>query len=391
MTKNRLKIIYILDQFPTISETFILNEMVSLLKKGVCVEVLSLNKGGKGINHPRVEEIKVINYLQKTGFRKKILAHLYWVFKNPEVYLRTMVIALNRSNGISRLFLMNLHDVIFIEKSNPTHIHAHFASNASNLAMLAFLLTRIPFTFTSHGSDIFINVGRNLKLKSRLAKRHITISEFNREYIVRHYGVRREDISVVYSGIDFSYMNVEGSRKQENLIVSIARLEHIKGLDVLLKACCILKNRNIDFKCLIIGEGSQRKNLLNMIKEGDMSAQVKLLGSKKQDEVFELLSKAVMKVLPSRSESMGVALMEAMAFKIAVIGPNIYGVNELIEDGKSGFLVLPEDDKMLAEKIEILLKNKGLRRKLSAEGYKKVRKKFDLYAQTNELLKIWKG
>ena len=323
MTKNRLKIIYILDQFPTISETFILNEMVSLLKKGVCVEVLALNKGGKGIKHPRVEEIKVINYLQKTGFRKKILAHLYWVFKNPEVYLRTMVIALNRSNGISRLFLMNLHDVIFIEKSNPTHIHAHFASNASNLAMLAFLLTRIPFTFTSHGSDIFINVGRNLKLKSRLAKRHITISEFNREYIVRHYGVRREDISVVYSEIDFSYMNVEGS--------------------------------------------------------------------KKQDEVFELLSKAVMKVLPSRSESMGVALMEAMAFKIAVIGPNIYGVNELIEDGKSGFLVLPEDDKMLAEKIEILLKNKGLRRKLSAEGYKKVRKKFDLYAQTNELLKIWKG
>ncbi|HQP92126.1 MAG TPA: glycosyltransferase, partial [Candidatus Omnitrophota bacterium] len=108
-------------------------------------------------------------------------------------------------------------------------------------------------------------------------------------------------------------------------------------------------------------------------------------------EVFELLSKAKLMVLPSRSESLSVALMEAMACRVCAIGPDMMGNPELITDGISGFLVRPDNAYELAGKIKQLLLNDELRNRMKEAAYAKVRKDFNLKIETEKLFQIWKN
>ncbi|MBF0571956.1 MAG: glycosyltransferase family 4 protein [Candidatus Omnitrophica bacterium] len=359
-------------------------------RKGVSITVYSCYKVNESKIHKKVKEVKEVIYFDRFKFFNQIYAHFFWFFRNPCKYLRLLFFSLKRSNGIFKLYLKYLYEVILIERSNPEHIHAHYGCIASDMSLLVHLLTGIPFTFTSHGVDIFFSPPQNYKIKTKLSKKHITISEYNKNYILTKFRVDENKLAVIHSGIDFSQNFPDPKNREENLIISVARLEHKKGIDNLIKACLRLKGKNINFQCLIVGEGTERLILENLINDYDLTNEVKLLGFMTQDEVFELLSKARIKILPSRSETMGVALMEAIAMRVPVIGPNVLGVPELIEDNVSGFLVNPDDVDTLADKIRILLTNDKLRSSFSEIAYKKITIDFNLKIETDKLLSIWK-
>lgn len=385
-----MKVIYILDVFPKISETFILNEILEIQRKGITIEVFAFSRANEDKIHPSVKEINYLYYLPRKNFCKLVYAHLYWFFKKPHTYAKALLFALRPSNEISKLFLKNLYDVILISGRDADHIHAHFGRVSSNLALLTHLLTGVDFTFTTHRYDIFESPSRNYKIKSTLAKRHIAISEYNKKYIVERFGVDEEKISVIHSGIDFEQTFPPVKHNGEAIIISVARLDKQKGLDNLIKACYKLKKQGIIFKCLILGEGPERRKLEKLIEELNLVDEVKLLGNKTQSEVFESLATAAIKVLSSRSEGIPVSLMEAMALRVPVIGPNVNGVSELIENGKCGFLVLPNDIDSLVEKIKVLLSNDELRKGFAEAAYNKVLKDFNLEIETDKLVKIWK-
>jgi len=384
-----MKVIYLLGTFPAISETFILNEIVAVQKKSLEVEVYAFSKSRDKIMHPKVKDIKKILYLKEPVFLKKCYAHLYWIFNSPTRYLKTLFLSLNRRNGISRLFLDNLAHVILIKKRMPDHIHAHFGWKASNMTMLVNLLTGIKFTFTTHGSDVFANPPKNYRLKSKLAEKHIVISRYNKQYMINKFGVDEAKLEIIHCGIDFNRELPIRKESIGNRIISIARLEKVKGLDYLISACYLLKKQRIDFECLIVGEGSERVNLENQIRNYGLANEIKLLGSKTQEDVFELLAASTIKVLASRSEGIGVALMEAMACRVPVIAPKIRGVPELIEDGKNGFLVEPGNIEMLSEKIKILLVDKNLRKQFAENGHRKIKKDFNLEIEVDKLITIF--
>ena len=115
-----------------------------------------------------------------------------------------------------------------------------------------------------------------------------------------------------------------------------------------------------------------------------------LLGNQTQDQVFELLRKAKIKVLSSRSEGIPVSLMEAMAFRVPVISTRICGIPELIEDGHNGFLVPKDDHEALTARIKELLTNESLRKVFAENGCRKVREEFDQEMETDKLLEIWR-
>ncbi len=385
-----MKVVYILNIFPKISETFILNEILEMQKKGAEIEVFAYKDEKESTVHPKAKEIRVY-YFTKQGIFKNIGAHFYWFLKYPKNYLNTWRLVTNHGSGIRKLFIWQLYETVFVHRAKPDHVHAHFGDESSNLAMLFSSLSGIPFTFTTHSYDIFEGKYDNWKIKSKLAKKHITISKYNRNYIVDRYDVDPKDVAIIHCGIDFSKIPTQGSNPQGNRIICIARLHEEKGIDVLIRACRCLKDENVDFECLIVGEGPAREALEKQIRQLELKNEVKLLGNQTHDQIFALLRQAQVKVLASRSEGIPVSLMEAMAFRVPVISTRICGIPELINDNTSGFLVELGDAETLAAKIKQLLADESLRKTFADNGYEKVQREFNLKTETEKLLELWKS
>ncbi|MFH1440643.1 MAG: glycosyltransferase family 4 protein [Candidatus Omnitrophota bacterium] len=385
-----MKVIYILHVFPKISETFILNEILEVQRKGITVEVFAFARTKENKVHDSFKEVQSVNYFSNWRFFAKISAHFYWLFKHPLRYMKVIFIALNMKNGIFKVFLWDLDNVLLVSKRSPEHIHAHFGTRAADLSMLINLLTNIPFTFTTHRYDVFDSPPKNYRLKSKLAKKHITISQFNERYLIDRFNVNKNDIEIIHCGVN-CYDKVQRNKNNFPVITCVARLEKTKGLDNLIKACNILKREGVVFSCNIVGNGSERARLAMQIKDYGLLNEVNLLGDKTQKEVFDLMSSSSMIVLPSRSEGIPVSLMEAMALRIPVISTKINGIPELIENEKNGFLVSVDDVKDLTEKIKKLIENKQLREIFVENGYKKVKDKFNLEKETDKLIKIWES
>ncbi len=387
---KKVKVVYILNIYPKISETFILNEILSIREKGVDIEIVAYKSSGETREHPRAKEIKV-TYFEKKGFFKKVAAHVYWVTRQPLRYLSTWKLVMMDGEGIRKNFFWDLTESVMIAEKKPDHVHAHFGDESSNAALLLHSLSGIPYTFTTHSYDIFDNKYNNWKVKSRLAKKHITISEYNKSYLVDRHDVDPSDILIIHCGVDFRRIQRNTGSRSSNLLYSAARLHKEKGLDILIRALTQLKAKGISFRCEIAGDGEEKQELERLIVLNDLRSEVKLLGNQTQEEVFAKLAQAAIFVLPSRSEGIPVSLMEAMAFGAPVLSTAICGIPELISNDVSGFLVPPDNVDLLAEKIEALLKDEKLRAAFSDKGYEKVSRDFDLHKESSKLLDLWKA
>ena len=218
----------------------------------------------------------------------------------------------------------------------------------------------------------------------------MTISSYNRDFIAaRCADHARSRIHVIHCGVDLRYFVPAPNGKKGNTILCVARLDRQKGLDCLIRACALLAEQGTDFQCVIAGDGPERGSLEHLIAELGLSERVVLLGSKTQDQVRELLLKAAIKVLPSRSEGIPVALMEAMALKVPIISTRIMGIPELIEDGVSGFLVPSDDVDALADRMHTLLTDEKMRHRFAENGYAKVSRDFNLKTETDKLMALW--
>ena len=136
------------------------------------------------------------------------------------------------------------------------------------------------------------------------------------------------------------------------------------------------KLKKDDWELLIAGEGSEKKNLKNLIKNLNSQKNIKLIGKRK--DIFNFYSKASIFVLSSKKEGFPNVLIEAMSMGCAVVSFDCpYGPSEIIEDGVNGILVENQNIEKLKETIENLINNKSLRDKLSKEAIK-VREKYSI-------------
>ncbi len=389
------KVAYLLDVFPQLSETFILNEIVQLMNNGVKVAIFSRKKPREKIHHAKAEELmKQTRYLSENDVSrlKKIWLHLYFFITSPIRYLKTFLFSYRNSS-----FWHFKQSVIYakeIKSLGAQHIHSHYAaSTATEYAMLVSMLSGIPYTFTAHGwYDIFTYPPSDFNLRAERAKAVVTVSNFNRNYILKRFNIPSEKVYSIHCGIDISFFNnLRHIEKDEKLILSVARLHPVKGLDYLVKACDILKNKGLSFKCVIVGEGSEKENLRKLILQRELKSYVELAGAKVQDEILKYYHKARIFVLPSVTEGLPVTLMEAMACKIPVVATKICGIPELVEDGVNGFLVPPKDPQRLADAIEVLLKDSELCRRFGEEGRRKVEREFNLEKQVKKLIELWES
>lgn len=291
-----------------------------------------------------------------------------------------------------------------IKKEGIDLIHIHVWNPASGrYGMLVARQLNIPYLLTEH--DPFALPQLKNWIKKKLiskTQKVIAISEKNKELLTQLYPFLKEKIITIHNGIDttrfasqlISFSPTEKEKYREQvfeveerspragtqlttpIITTIAELHPRKGLIHLLKACEILMEKNMIFKCIIIGEGQQRKELERYIEKHRLEKFIKLLGTR--HDIPQLLASSDVFVLPSLNEAFGLVLLEAMIAGLPIIATKNGGIPEIIENGKNGILVAPKDSLALAEAIEKILSSPDLVRKMSEKNQEDVRKKFEV-------------
>jgi colanic acid/amylovoran biosynthesis glycosyltransferase len=224
---------------------------------------------------------------------------------------------------------------------NVEHIHAHHGYFASWMALAAARLLGIGFSFTLHGSDLLQRADL-LAAKLRACQFCVTVSDFNRRYILHNYPhIPADRIVVQRLGVERvlpwpTPAVVPGHRRF--CLLAVGRLHRVKDHRFLIQSCSALRDQGLDFICWIVGEGPERPALESQIAELGLQGRVYLVGHVPRAELPGYYRYADLVVMTSKSEGIPVVLMEAMAHEKLVLAPAITGIPELVEHQQTGFL-----------------------------------------------------
>ena len=173
------------------------------------------------------------------------------------------------------------------------------------------------------------------------------------------------------------------------LIGTLGRLTPVKGIPYLLQAARILLRQGTNIKVLVVGDGSIRQDLFMQTRDLGISDNVVFVGHREDTDV--LLQAMDIFVLPSLSEGIPMALLEAMAASRPIVASRVGGIPEIIEDGAEGFLVEPMDVNNLAERCRRLLESPDIARKMGEQGRKRVEREFSATAMADRVISVYKN
>ncbi|MCJ7497128.1 MAG: glycosyltransferase family 4 protein [candidate division Zixibacteria bacterium] len=207
--------------------------------------------------------------------------------------------------------------------------------------------------------------------------------------------LKPDKIEVITNGIDLSLFNYDLIKEREKLfhrynldpkltLIGVsARLVKAKGHRYLLQALPEIIKVHPDIKLFIAGDGSEKEHLIELSRKLNLDDYVIFAGYIK--EIFETMAGFDLLVLPSIIEPFGLVLAEGMALKKPIVATRVGGIPEVIQDQKTGILVLPEDPHSLASAIITLLKDRNLATRLGEKGRERVEKLFTIEKMINRI------
>ena len=224
----------------------------------------------------------------------------------------------------------------------------------------------------------------------------ISVSAKAKQNCIKWLKTDGSKISVVHNGIDIDWVKekAEGSEDLPNKLldsptpklVFVGRLIHRKGLDLLLDAIHEISCDGKIVELIVVGDGEEKSAYINMAVKLGISEQIYFAGEQKNP--FPFMQMADIFVLPSRSEGFPNVLPEAMALGLPVVASNCESGPDEILNGKNGLLAEPSSSQSLKEEIEKLLRSDSYRRKIAEEGFKTVKKYFQLNDQLQKIERV---
>ncbi len=294
--------------------------------------------------------------------------------------------------GARRDFLMPVKLAQLMHRLRPDIVHTRNWAGIDGA--LACLLERSPrLVHSEHGRDLpyihFEPARRKMirRLVYHLADAVFSVSGELRDYYCRETGFAPERMRVIPNGVDVRRFNAadgHGARQELGIEVDdfvigvVARLSATKDLLTLARAFARLyrAQREPRLKLLIVGDGEARAELENFAVEQGLTCAIILAGAR--EDVPRLLRAMDVFALPSLSEGMPGAILEAMAASLPVVATKVGATPELVTDGETGFLVAPRADEEMAERLSLLLADRELARKLGAAGRQLVQRDYSL-------------
>ncbi len=360
MTPRRIA--YVLKIFPKLSETFIANELIELRRRGMDLRILSLLPPRDGLRH---------EFIHDAGL-EEITSY------EPAEFPRVLA------------------------RFRPDLLHAHFATESTAKALDLAAELGLPCTFTCHGYDIYRKPPPDFEARAHAARAVITVSHANASYIQRAFALKSGRLRVIPCGVDTTHFkpraepltfhehgSLSQSSFQRPVIVCVARLVTVKNLELLIRACALLRARGVLFHCIIAGDGPCRLELENRRAQLRLEDCIDMPGAIERKQVLKLWQSAAVGVLTSTSEGMPVSLMEAAACGVPVVATAVGGIPELVQDGVTGLLTPVGNAEALATGIQRLLRHPELRATMSLAARERAEIHFSVARQVDALLALW--
>jgi colanic acid/amylovoran biosynthesis glycosyltransferase len=410
-----MKIAFIVNAFPILSETFILNQITGLLDRGHDVDIYSIHPEDQPVVHADVEKYHLLDRTYYRGSVSKAPQNIGWRFtkaiglvvrnfhRKPVAFLRALNIF---KFGRQAASLRILYKVIpFLEKDIPDYdiVHCHFGPNGNLGALLKDIgvikgkvLTTIhggydmPKYIMRRGDDAYDYLFETGDLL-------LPISNRWKDELIR-LGCEEQKIVVHRMGIDtsrflFSPRRPRGDGKVR--LLTVARLVEKKGVEYGVRAVAKVLKKYPQVEYEIAGDGPLMNDIKSLIEKLNISDRSKLLGWQRQEEIVELMKEADILLAPSVCskdgdwEGIPVVLMEALAQGLPVLSTRHSGIPELVQDGQSGFLVPERDVDALAEKLTYLIEHPEIWPEMGRSGRDYVERHYDINKLNDQLVRLY--
>lgn len=404
------KVLYVVPSLPLLTCTFIYREIFDLRDLGFEIETVSMNTPPEDkISSEARSLLATTTYLDQVPEHRKFLAFASMFVTQPGKVLACLREYLSASPMKSfrdyRRLGYHLVEACYLARlmgeDPPDHIHSHFITGATSIAMFLSKLIDVPFSFTMHASALWIDpIALSNKLEA--CRFCVSISEYNRNYVCETYGEQwRDKINIVHCGILLDAIDtVTGNERDDPdkvTVLAVGQLMKRKGYVYLIEAARILRDRERNIEWIIVGDGYQRPALERMIKDYSLEDVVSMEGARPHEEIPGYLARADIFSLPciigddNTRDGIPVALMEAMALQVPVVSTNIVGLPELIESGADGVLVAPENAEQLADAIDELALSEETRLRLGAAAAQKIEREFNSKRSANQLAALFRS
>jgi glycosyltransferase involved in cell wall biosynthesis len=372
---TRPAVLYLINQYPAISHTFIKREVLALERLGVRV-IRVAARAGKGLVDPGdTEEKERTTYLlqQPLGLLQAVV---WCLLLRPHRFAKALATSFRMMRRSDRgpfahlAYLIEACGVASLVRSTAAeHIHAHFGTNPAEVALLASQLSGVTYSVTVHGCEEYDKpefIG--LRAKIRGAAFVAAVSYYGRSQLYRWCDdIDRNKIKLIRCGLEEKFHGMADDGPSEAArFICVGRLCRLKGYDVLVEAAAAMVTAAHKFEVVIVGDGEARSELESLIAAFRLSGTVRLAGSMSSPNVRREIMRARALVVPSLAENLPVVIMEAMALRRPVVATHIGGIPELVLPRETGWLVPASSvDALAGAMMECLLAS---REELSAMG-----------------------
>jgi glycosyltransferase involved in cell wall biosynthesis len=382
-----------------------LTEIVALERSGVPLRIFSVKDPGGEPVHAKVAQVRAeVTYLSfRCCWRRIVRANLRLAVELPFRYTRALMQAIAyRRVGVVRRFFQAVYLAYLLRREPVEHLHAHFATAPTLLTMFASELTGIPYTFTAHARDIYVDTQRKLlRRQIEQSRAVVTVSQYTRQYLKEEICPSSSGkVLCIYNGLDLADFDCQWPRTVNPgppVILSVARLIPKKGLEDLIDAAAILSQLGRAFRLEIIGSGPLRNELENRVKQLGLGDCVEFKGSQPQESVSSAYQRASIFALPcvvgedGDRDGIPTVVLEAMASGVPVVSTPVSGIPELIDSSRDGMLVPPNSPLHLAEALDRLLSDSQLRDRLARAARAKIESEFLVEFSASQLLNLFQN
>jgi glycosyltransferase involved in cell wall biosynthesis len=409
-----MRIAYVIPAYPPLpSQPFVVNEMIAVQEAGHEVVVLPLYPApGGGVRHGTFARFRPVAVLPPALCDAPTAALALWVLlRHPWRSLCTLGGLLWAASGsiwsLARVLAVTpkaLAAAWRLRRLGVERLHAHFANQTADCAAIAAGVAGLPFSFTAHAYDIYSTAPRQrnatLDWKLRHAARVFTVNRYARDLLrERLTAVEQGRVCTAYVGIPTALFRPEPQPPDGDglRLLCVARFQEKKGLDTLVDACALLRDRGVRFHLRLIGDGPQAAELRAQVQRLALEAHVELPGPMPQEEVARALRDCHVFVMPCRRDRTGdmdgipTVFMEALATARPVVSCAVSGVPELVRDGETGLIVPPDAADALADAVARLAADPALRTRLGSAGRALVEQQHDQDRNARRVVELLAG
>jgi glycosyltransferase involved in cell wall biosynthesis len=359
-------ITYLVNQYPAPSHSFIRREIAALRELGRNVTAVSVRRSaGPLVAEADRRQAATTQVILDAGVMRILGVMMLTLLRHPRATAAALRVTFALRRGADRGTFHHLayfaEACVFrhwLRERGTTHLHVHMGTNAAAVGMICHALGGPPWSFTAHGPEEFER-GDAIALRQKIADAAfvVGVSEFATRQLRRWCDAKHWDkLKVVRCGVDQAFFAAPITPVPDvNRIVCVGRLCAAKMQHVLIEAIAKLAARGVDVDVTLVGDGETRGELEHQVDALDVRPRVRFTGWADERAVREELIASRAMVLPSRAEGLPVVIMEAFALGRPAISTTIAAIPELIEPGRSGWLVPPGDAEQLAAAIEACL------------------------------------